>query len=114
MPTQEQYNIVTQFYRDISIKLEVLDFDYYVIDEISGLAESASFNIDADSDIRRTCNISMILKDDYSDNTLYMSEYWKSGNPFWFDKYLRISIGIVDVTTNEVVWNNQGIYLIYC
>ena len=112
MPTQEQYNIVTQFYRDISIKLEVLDFDYYVIDEISGLAENASFNIDADSDIRRTCNISMILKDDYADNTLYLSEYWKSGNPFWFDKYLRISIGIVDVITGEVVWNNQGIYLI--
>ena len=35
--------------------------DYYVIDEVSGLAESASFNIDADSDIRRTCNISMTL-----------------------------------------------------
>ena len=45
MPTQEQYNIVTQFYRDISIKLEVLDFDYYIIDEISGLALDASFNI---------------------------------------------------------------------
>ena len=112
MPTQEQYNIVTQFYRDISIKLEVLDFDYYVIDEVSGLAENASFNIDADSDIRRTCNISMTLKDEYSDNTLYLSEYWQSGNPFWFDKYLRISIGIVDVTTDEIVWNNQGIYLI--
>ena len=112
MPTQEQYNIVTQFYRDISIKLEVLDFDYYVIDEVSGLAESASFNIDADSDIRRTCNISMTLKDEYSDNTLYLSEYWQSGNPFWFDKYLRISIGIIDVTTDEIVWNNQGIYLI--
>ena len=112
MPTQEQYNIVTQFYRDISIKLEVLDFDYYIIDEISGLALDASFNIDADSDIRRTCNISMVLKDEYSENTLYISEYWKAGNPFWFDKYLRISIGITDITTGEVVWNNQGIYLI--
>lgn len=112
MPTQAQYNTTTQPYREIFIKLEVLDFNYYVVDEISGLALSANFSINADSDIRRTCNISMMLKDDYSENPLYSYEYWKSGNPFWFDKYLRINIGIKDLTTNDIVWNNQGIYII--
>jgi hypothetical protein len=54
----------------------------------------------------------MMLKDDYSENPLYSSEYWRSGNPFWFDKYLRISIGVKDILTSDIVWNNQGIYII--
>lgn len=112
MATQSQYNTAIQPYRNISIKLEVLDFNYYILDEISGVATSANFSIDADSDIRRTCNINMILKDDYSSNPVVKSIYWQSGNPFWFDKYLRINIGIDDITTGETVWNNQGIYLI--
>lgn len=112
MATQSQYNTIIQPYRNISIKLEVLDFDYYILDEISGVATSANFSIDADSDIRRTCNINMILKDDYSLDPLVKSIYWQSGNPFWFDKYLRINIGIDDIATGETVWNNQGIYLI--
>lgn len=112
MATQSQYNTAIQPYRNISIKLEILDFDYYILDEISGVATSANFAINADSDIRRTCNINMILKDDYSLDPLAKSIYWQSGNPFWFDKYLRINIGIDDILTGETVWNNQGIYLI--
>lgn len=112
MATQSQYNTAIQPYRNISIKLEVLDFNYYILDEISGVATSANFSIDADSDIRRTCNINMILKDDYSADPLAKNIYWQSGNPFWFDKYLRINVGIDDITTGETVWNNQGIYLI--
>lgn len=112
MATQSQYNTVIQPYRNIDINLELLDFNYYVLDEISGVATSASFSINADSDIRRTCNINMILKDDYNKNNLLKNIYWKSGNPFWFDKYLRINIGIEDMLTGEMVWNNQGIYMI--
>jgi hypothetical protein len=112
MATQTQYSTATQAYRNIDIKLEVLDYDFYVVDEISGLVETASFTVDADSDIRRTCNISMMLRDKFSNNQLYEAEYWNAGNPFWFDKYLRINLGIQDILTGEVVWNNQGIYLI--
>lgn len=112
MATQSQYNTMVQPFRNIDIKLEVLDYDFYVVDEISGLVETASFSIDADSDIRRTCNVAMMLRDEYSDNPLYASEYWNAGNPFWFDKYLRINLGIQDIITGETVWNNQGIYLI--
>lgn len=112
MATQEQYNTTIQPYRNLNIKLEVLDYDYYIIDEISGLVETANFSINADSDIRRTCSISMQLKDDWSEDPLYISEYWKAGNPFWFDKYLRINIGIEDVLSQEYIWSNQGIYLI--
>ena len=112
MVTQSQLNTIKQPYRNINIKIEVLDYSYYVLDEISGVATSASFSINADSDIRRTCNINMVLNDRYSKNKLATEIYWNSGNPFWFDKYLRINIGIDEIGTGETIWNNQGIYLI--
>lgn len=112
MANQAQYNTAVQRYRDISIKIELLDFNYYIIDEISGIVTSATFSINADSDIRRTCNVDMVLKDEYSQDFLAKDTYWKSGNPFWFDKYLKIYIGIKDILTDEIVWNNQGIYMI--
>ena len=112
MVTQSQLNTIKQPYRNINIKIEVLDYSYYVLDEISGIATSAIFSINADSDIRRTCNIDMVLNDRYSKNKLATEIYWNSGNPFWFDKYLKISIGIDEIGTGETIWNNQGIYLI--
>lgn len=112
MATQSQLNTTIQSYRNIYIKIEVLDFNYYILDEISGLATSAQFSINADSDIRRSCNINMILKSEYENDKLYNDLYWKAGNPFWFDKYLKIYVGIKEIATNEIVWNKQGIYLI--
>ena len=112
MATQSQYNTAIQPYRNINIDIEVLDFNYYILDEISGIATSASFSINADSDIRRTCNINMVLRDEFTVNPLANAVYWNSGNPFWFDKYLKISIGIDEISTGETIWNNQGIYLI--
>ena len=112
MANQSEVNTALQPYRDVHIKIEVLDFDYYILDEISGLATSATFTVSADSDIRRSCNINMILQDKYNKNPLASNIYWKAGNPFWFDKYLRISIGITEITTSEIVWTSQGIYLI--
>ena len=90
MATQSQYNTAIQPYRNINIDIEVLDFNYYILDEISGIATSASFSINADSDIRRTCNINMVLRDEFTVNPLANAVYWNSGNPFWFDKYLKI------------------------
>lgn len=112
MATQSQYNVMIQPYRDIDIRIEVLDFNLYVIDDINGFATSASFSINADSDIRRTCTIDMVLKDNYNINPIKNDIYYNSGNPFWFDKFLKISIGIKDITNNEIVWHNQGVYLI--
>ena len=63
MPTQLQFNTSLQTIRDIDCKLFVLDYDYAVIDEISGKTESVSLSVNAESDIRRTANISMVLKE---------------------------------------------------
>ena len=111
MPSQKQFDTTLQSIRNIDCKLFVLDYDYTVIDEISGKTESVSLNVDAESDIRRTANINIVLKDD-SRQTNSNIFYWQVGNPYWFDKYLQIYVAIQDVQTQEFVWVNEGIYMV--
>lgn len=111
MPTQNQYDVTLQRLRDIDCKIAVLDFDYTLLDEISGITTNISLSVDADSDIRRTADISINLKSDSSINPR-QSYYWQAGNKYWFDKYVQIYTSIKDIRTNEYVWVNQGIYCI--
>jgi len=79
MPTQLQYNTTLQTLRDIDCRLFVLDYNYTILDEVSGRANNVSLDINADSDVRRTANINMTLKDDSKQNQ-YSSFYWTAGN----------------------------------
>lgn len=111
MPTQQQFDTSLQRVRNIDCKLFVLDYDYTVIDEISGKTSNVSLSVQADSDIRRTANISMTIKDDARQSNSN-SFYWQVGNPYWFDKYIQIYVAIQDVKTDEYVWVNEGIYMV--
>lgn len=111
MPNQKQFDTTLQSIRNIDCKLFVLDYDYTIIDEISGKTESISLSVNAESDIRRTANINIALKDD-SRQTNSNIFYWQVGNPYWFDKYIQIYVAIQDVQTQEYVWVNEGIYMV--
>lgn len=111
MPNQKQFDTTLQSIRNIDCKLFVLDYDYTVLDEISGKTQAVNLSVDAESDIRRTANINMVLKDD-SRQTNSNAFYWQVGNPYWFDKYLQIYVAIQDVQTQEFVWVNEGIYMV--
>lgn len=115
MATQGQYNTSLQPYRDIDVKISVLDYEMIILDEISGLATQCSISVDADSDIRRTANISMVLKSEYTKVGLVdtiKNLYWKAGNAYWYDKFVQIEVGINNVMTGEYEWVKQGIYLV--
>ena len=111
MPTQKQYDVTLQPIRQIDCKIAVLDYDYTLLDEISGITTHISLNVTADSDIRRTANVSINLKDDISQNQNH-AFYWTAGNAYWFNKYIQIYTAIKDVFTDENVWVNQGVYCI--
>ena len=111
MPNQKQFDTTLQSIRNIDCKLFVLDHDYTILDEISGKTESVSLSVNAESDIRRTANINIVLKDD-SRQTNSNIFYWQVGNPYWFDKYIQIYVAIQDVNTQEYVWVNEGIYMV--
>lgn len=104
--TQEEYRVAKQNGRIIHTKMNILNFDFQLVDEISGVVlDGSSYTIDATSDIRRTCNISLIPTDDR-----FNIEY---GSELWLDKYIQIFVGIEDIkNNNEIVYSNLGLYLI--
>ena len=52
--TEQQYSIVKQPYRELFCKVNLLNYQFQVVDEISGVVISDSWTISATSDIRRT------------------------------------------------------------
>lgn len=103
---QQEYNVAKQQGRIIHTKVNILNFNFQTVGEISGVVlDGSSFNIDATSDIRRTCNISLIPTSS--------SFNVEQGSLIWLDKYVQIFIGIEDDQNNgEIVYTNLGIYLI--
>ena len=103
---QREYNVAIQNGRIIHTKINILNFDFQTVGEISGVVlDGSTYNIDATSDIRRTCSISLIPTDKSFD-----VDY---GAKIWMDKYIQIFIGIEDAkNNNEIVYSNLGLYLI--
>lgn len=102
--TQNDYNVLKQSVLNKYVKVEILDFNYFVVDEISGNCISCSVSINADSDLRRSCNISLVVNNKKFDVA--------PGSEIWLDKYFKVYIGYENNVTNETQWYNQGIYLI--
>ena len=103
---QREYAVAKQNGRIIHTKINVLNFDFQIVGEISGVVlDGSTYNIDATSDIRRTCSISLIPKD-----KTFSVEY---GSKIWMDKYVQVFIGIEDsLNNNEIVYSNLGLYMI--
>ena len=101
---QDDYNILSQQIITKYIKLEILNFQYNVVDEISGNLTAMSVNIDSDSDLRRSCNLTFVVTDASFDV--------KAGNKIWLDKFCRPWVGYENIYTGKIQWYNQGIYLI--
>ena len=101
---QDDYNILSQQIITKYIKLEILNFQYNVVDEISGNLTAMSVNIDSESDLRRSCNLTFVVTDASFDV--------KAGNRIWLDKLCRPWVGYENIYTGKIQWYNQGIYLI--
>lgn len=106
MPTQQEYNVSMQRNRKIYAKVNLLNFNFQRVDSWENVVVGTpSFSINAESDIRRTCNISLFPKDRSFDV--------RYGNKIWLDKCVQIYLGTEDIRNkNEVVYTNMGIFLI--
>ena len=102
--SQDDYNVLKQNNITKYIRLEILDFEYKVVDEISGNLVSMSVNIDAESDLRRSCSCTLVVNDS--------SFNVEAGSKIWLDRYIRPYVGYVNNWTGQTQWYNQGIYLI--
>lgn len=105
MITQEEYNVTKQNSRILYAKINLLNFNFQIVDELSGvILPSSTYTIESTSDIRRTCNISLVPTDSSFDISY--------GSKIWIDKYVQIYVGIKDNNTNDIVYTKLGTYII--
>lgn len=103
--TQQEYNTMLQDVREIYIKIDLLDFlTERKLDEIQGVCIGGDINISGTSANRRTSNIQLVVKD----SSFLINEDSK----IWINKKIKINIGLMDILKNEIVWFNQGHYII--
>lgn len=102
--TQDDYNILRQSYIKQYIRLEILDFQMNVVDEISGNLIGFSHTVDANTDLRQSCECSLVV----TDSSLEVVP----GGRIWLDKFIRPWIGYLNIRTGNIQWYNKGIYLI--
>ena len=102
--SQEDFNVVRQPFINKYLKLNILNFNLSVVNEISGNLISCDVSVNADSDLRRSCTINLVVTDSSFEP--------KSGSQIWLDKFVQPYVGYENIYTGEIQWYNQGIYLI--
>lgn len=61
-PTQTDYEMAQLPTRSLKIKVDVLNFRFQTVDSIEGILTDGSISVDANSDIRRTCSVTLTIK----------------------------------------------------
>lgn len=72
---------------------------------ITGEALSGNVSVSPESDLRRSCSISMVVKN----NAQFQSV---EGGKIWLNRYVQIYVGIHNIKSQSIEWMNQGIFLI--
>lgn len=115
MITNEMYEVHLQSVREVHIKISLLQNFFATenteqvrkfrkIGEITGVTTGGSIDINANSAVRRTCSIDMVV----TDSSLLISEQSK----IWIDKLFKVEIGLMHHLNNKIIWFNKGIFAI--
>ena len=102
--TSTQFQTSLQNIQSRYIRLELLNYQFQTVDSVEGVCTSGSISIDANSDIRRTGSIVLVVTDS--------SFEVASGGKIWLDKYVRVWVGTASLITGEVEYTNCGIFII--
>ena len=103
IPQQSNIDILRQGKRVTYSKIELLNKSFKVIDSLEGELIEDSYSVDADSDIRRTYNLTLAIR-----NSSFLVGNDKK---IWFDKYIKVYIGLFSIRLRDVVYYPVGIYL---
>lgn len=102
---QDLYTVTKQRNKNRQIKINLLNYSYQTVDEITGSVISGTVSVDANNDQRRSCSITLTV-DDKDDFEI------KTGGKIWLDKYIQIFVSEFNILTQEWQWVNLGIYII--
>ena len=98
------YDLNQYRHKEIYAKIISLNFNEEPLEQIEGRVTSGSINIDGNSAVRRTCNLSLIAKD-----VNITDFYWGVSNKF------TLEIGVKNVINSiypDIIWFKQGIFVI--
>lgn len=101
--TQKDIEILFQSKENIYIKINLLNKDLKIIESLDGDLISDDYTIDSESDIRRTINLTLYVR-----NSSFLIGYDKK---IWIDRYVEVYYGILHQRTQKVIYYPMGTYL---
>lgn len=101
--TQEDIDLIYQNKLNLYIKIDLLNENFQIIENLQGELIDGNYVVDAESDIRRNIDLTLFVKD----SSFLIGQDTK----IWIDKYIRIKIGIKNFRTGNIVYYNIGTYL---
>lgn len=102
--TENQFRNSLQNIQSRYIRLELLNYQFQTVDTVEGVCQNGNINISANSDIRRTGNIELVI----NNSSFEVS----AGGKIWLDKYIKVWVGLMSLITGEIEYTNCGIYII--
>lgn len=115
--TQLQLDTMKLPLRNKYIRLEILNYDFKVVDRIEGECVGGELSKDASSPVRRSGSVSIAIPTQYQAESI-VSELdgydITVGGKIWLDKIVRVSIGVVNYLeeNSPTVWYRFGVCLI--
>lgn len=101
--------IDTAAFKTQYVKITVLNWDETPVQEIQGKIQNGSVQLNGDSSIRRTCNLTMIA--DIQDTS-----YATANSLISINKKINLEIGFLNTfgkyTDNKIIWFPLGLYVI--
>lgn len=115
--TQLQLDTMKLPLRNKYIRLEILNYDFKVVDRIEGECVGGELSKDASSPVRRSGSVSIAIPTQYQAESIIskLDGYDITvGGKIWLDKIVRVSIGVVNYLekNSPTVWYRFGLCLI--
>lgn len=101
---QLDLNLLAQTNKIVYTKIELLNKNFKILDTIEGNLISDNLSIDSGSSIRRTYDVTFHVND----------SSWGVGadKKIWLDRYLRIYVGYYHISSKQIKWYCQGVFVI--
>ena len=86
------------------IRIELLNQNFQTVNQLEGICTSGSISIDANSDVRRTGSIVLVVTNSDFEVTV--------GGQIWLERYVKVWVGTMSLQTGEVEYTNCGVFII--
>lgn len=98
--TQKDIDLLNSHTKQVKVEVALFDDNYVEIENLSGRVKSASYDISSESDIRRTCSLTMVIpKKDQMELDFRNT---------WIKRMVELRIGVYDKEDDDYVWYSMG------